>query len=462
VRLLSTSIEPVVADFLRRVRSIQSMYHSLRIISLFADRGNNQLSPVVTRMYLLHDRNSYAQRVLWQSKSLKIMESIQPFSTIDQLLENLTQNQINLNSIAIGFYATEEPSWSLGTEFHRGSHQYEIDCNNLTLRGSLLFDEKRTLHGHEPHFLNELRLNPRATFNSISELSAEYLGESIDDIGSKQIEIIASSYLRITNLRFHGRKVDIAVRCRSETVPLLVMWASFFLPDGNVSQIQPRFRNPDVTDLGNGFVEIQKQFTTPDAVPDATSVRITVSARGNAGYAMDSSQSIKWPVENVIRTTLQFLNQSKVEKHFEMQDFETRYAGMGGGADSDILESVVACSIASCGLNIAFTGLFGLSCIDTLAFFPNRNDVLVLECTVGSPSRKIGLMKTALRDLRNKCDWLNFHGLVITSNYSSDQEKRNASNDGVILLDVTDLKTMVQMASDIPNPKKIMDWLGIS
>ena len=460
--LLSISIEQVVADFLRRVRLVQSIYQSVRIRSLFADRGNGRLSPVVTRMHLIPHHTPIAPRNLWQSNSMKVVESIHEFSSIDSLLESLIQNQLNLNSIAIGFHATEEPSWSLSTEFHGGSQQYEIDCNNLILKGSISLDRTRTMYGDEPHFLNELSLNPRGTFNSINELSAELIGKGIDDLGRKQIEIIAPSYLRITNLQFHGQKVSIKVHCRSETVSSLIMWASFFLPNGDIHQHQPRFRDPNITNLGNGFVEIQKDFDVPTTASYATSVRITVSIGGSAGYAMDSSQSIKWPVDNVIRTALQFLNQSKVENHFRMQDFEARYAAMGSGSDGDILESVVTCSLASCGLNVAFTGLFGLSCVDTLAFIPNKNDVLVVECTVGSPLRKIGLMKTVLRDLRSKCDWLDFHGIVITSNYTSDRERISASSDGVILLDVTDLKTLVQMAQETPNPMKLVDWLGIS
>ncbi len=70
-------------------------------------------------------------------------------------------------------------------------------------------------------------------------------------------------------------------------------------------------------------------------------------------------------------------------------------------------------------------------------------------------------MKTALSSLSNRAKGLRFVGVVFTSKSTSDPERQGALKDHVITRDASDIKSLVQMAAEAPNPRKVYAWLGL-
>ncbi|MHA1862790.1 MAG: hypothetical protein ACTSWA_03395 [Candidatus Thorarchaeota archaeon] len=439
---------------------IESIYKSVRIRFLLADRGAGTHTLAMTRIHLLPETIRNPPRTLWESKSLRVIETTLRYDSVSSLLTSLVTNGLEVNSIPVGFHETEEPNWSFVPNPHTGSVDYVNDCTTLSLLGSLNIESSP--NGNEPHFKQEMQMNVRGTYSSLLELTKDILGIEYGSLRTKQVEITAPTYLRITDLVYHGSNVALKIRCREEIAQELKAWAMFSFPDGSIIQHQPRFRNRIPIELGNGLVEISKSFNVPPNAANSNVVRMTVSIGGIRGIALDAYSCARWPVANIVRSTIDLLNPNKVGKHFQLQNFESRFSSMGSGHAAEVLEAVVAISLTACGFDVAWLGGFDLSCKDILAFVPGTNKVLVVECTVGSPDRKIGLMKTALLGLRNQSDWLDFYGIVVTSIYSDDVQRTSASRNGVGLLDVTDLKTLVQKAAEPPNTQELLNWLGIT
>ena len=50
---------------------------------------------------------------------------------------------------------------------------------------------------------------------------------------------------------------------------------------------------------------------------------------------------------------------------------------------------------------------------------------------------------------------------MFTSKSTSDPERQGALEDYVIIKDASDIKSLVQMAAETPNPRKVYAWLGL-
>lgn len=452
----------MIDDFISRVRSIERQFKSIRITTLLADRGTGSLLPVITRIHLLSNLPSDVHDVQWKSDTIQVSSRTMTYSTIENLVGAMTSGNLELESIHVGFAETEEASWSYEVVRQSTENDFGSPSNALVLEGKLSLS--REVDANHPRFRNATMLNPEMTFTSIQELTQILLGRGYNNLNEKRVEVIAPFNTRIEHLHCHGDKVVVGIRCTSDFIGQLKLKAGFHLASGGVTKhaLRLHWNRIEVTQLDSGMVEFSKSFSIPHAIENVVGVKVTVSSEGTTGIALDSSYDSNWPVMNKIRSSFDLLDQRKVGRFFASTGFENVYASLGGGNDEQKLESVICSLLASCGLDVIWLGCFDLSCEDILAFVPGSRKVLVVEVTTGAPERKIGLMKTVLRSLRLSASWLDFKGIVITSNYVSQSDRNNASASGVVLLDVTDLKALLQLAGEAPNPLNAMHLLGVA
>jgi hypothetical protein len=445
---------------MKLIKTIDSCYKTIRIRTLFADRGGGTLSSVATRVDLLSENIDEGIKNYWTSRHLRFSEKFMRYDSIESLMTSLTSGGLEIDSLYVGFHETEEPSWEYSVSKSEGVSKMLHSASSFVLSGTRFIENSPS--GTESQFENELKLYPRITFSSISEMSQHLIGIDCESLKEKKVNITAPAYLRIDSAWFHNDKISLKLTCNQDIVQDLRAWIMFTFQNGDLIQFQPRFRNPDTRVLPNSFIEVSKAINVPTEARLASSARITISVKGPPNISLDYADCINWPVANVVRALLNLLDRNKVSKYFKIDNFENTYSSMGGGQDDYILESVVASSFTSCGFEVLWTGVFTLSCEDILVFLPDSKKVLVVECTTGTALRKIGQMKTALRNLRNQSNWMDFIGVIVTSNSSNAAERDSALRDNIFILDVTNLKDLIQMTTEPPNPDRILALLGLS
>ncbi|MFQ5885523.1 MAG: hypothetical protein ACE5IO_10545, partial [Thermoplasmata archaeon] len=418
--------------------------------------------PVATRVQLLATPREERVRVVWSSDLLQVSERTSSYIPIEELVSRITAGTIGVNSTPLGFHETEEANWSHRVVQNSSESEFGISAHGLALEGKTRF--ARSIDADSPPYKNAMMLNPEMPFSSIRELSGSLLGRQYEGLNEKYVEVWAPFNTRISSLTFYGSFVKVKAVSVDEIVPYIKFRAAFHLVSGEIHKHQPRFNRRSIqrTVLGNGLVQFEKAFGVPLDARHATGVSFTVSIGGASGIALDSKYCSNQPVANVIRSVLDTLDPTKTAKYFTTADFERTYASLGAGKDKTELEAVMCALLASCGLSVIWLGIFDLSCKDMLAFAPDASRILLVEVTTGAPTQKIGKMKTVLANLKSTAPWLEFVGLVATSNYVTDEDRNSARSSSVTLIDVTDLKALLQLSKEPPDPMKAMSLLGIS
>lgn len=452
---MTREVEPVVAEFIRRARMLEPAYKTVRATSFLADRGGG-LAPVVTRIVLLPYEKEEKEVILWESSLLKIVQCYKSFQSIDALLDSVTSGHFQIHSTYIGFYENEEPNWSY-TVASRGEMQQDSSIDSTTLVLSAFIRIDNAPRSDERHFVDEMKLNPRIPFSCFRDLTGKMLGTEYESIMQKRVDILAPSYLQLNALMYQRSKMVTEIRCRDELVSSLRLKAVFTRPDGDFVSHEPRFRNPSVRRMSDGFAEITKSFKVPLDAKDAVGVDVTLSVDAHSGF--DTIYSPNLSIVNPLWSILEILDKSKFSKYLELDGFEGRLVNLKG---SKKFENIVAVLLASCGVTVAFLGDFPLACKDLIVTDPNDRTVFLCECTTGAPRDKFGPMKNAVENLRTRANWRDFIGVVFTSQSISKADRIDASSDSVIVKDVSDLKWLAEMAREQPNPKRIFEWLGVS
>lgn len=460
--LMSALNEPEVSAFIGLVRRIEKQYKSLVIRTLLADRGTGSLVPVATRVKLLATPREERVRVVWSSDLLQVSERISSYIPIGDLVSCIAAGTNDASSTPLGFHVTEEASWSHRVIQNSSESEFGISAHGLALEGQIKFG--RHVDADKPPYKNAMILNPEMPFSSIRDLSGSLLGKQYEGLNEKHVEVWAPFNTRISSLTFYGSRVKVKALSVNDIIPGLKFRAAFHLVSGEILKYQPRLNLLGIerTVLGNGLIQFEKSFDVPLDARNATGASFTISIGGASGIALDSKYCPNQPVVNVIRSVLDTLDPTKTAKYFSPKDFERTYASLGGGKSKTELEAVICALLASCGLSVVWLGIFDLSCRDMLAFAPGASTILLVEVTTGSPTQKIGKMKTVLANLKSTAPWLDFVGLVATSNYVSEEDRNNATSSCVTLIDVTDLKALLQLSKEPPDPMKTMSLLGIN
>lgn len=453
---MSKEIEHEAAEFVRMVKFIEPIYKSLRIKTLFADRGKG-LSPVVSRILLLTSEQDAVESSIWECELLKVVEHTIPFESIDTLINSILNEGLEVDSKYIGFYENEEPNWYYSINL-RGEGRLDFVSDSTTLWLTAYTNIKDSPHGHERPFIRAMKSNPTLPVSSISELTSRFLGDKYEDIGVKRVEIIAPTYLHIVSSNYRVDGISTTIRCNPLILSRLRFSTIYDLQDGQTRIIDRRIGTPSSRELPDGFIEVVKVLQAQDIAGESLGANVTVSIGGKSGIALDTCYCRNLPVMNQVWTILTQLHETKVGNYLTLDGFEEKLIELN---NDKIFEALIASLLTSNGFNVAWTGGFGLSCEDMLVFIPNSNLILVCECTTGSPRHKIGLMKTAISTLSNHIDMYRFVGVVFTSKLTSDPERQGAVQDKVILLDATDIKILLQFASMIPDTERVLSWLNL-
>jgi len=447
-------LNPEIMEFEKRVKDMESAYKSARVRTLLVDTSNGFVS-CITRIDLLPTEAEESTNQVWPSKSLKIVEVTMEYSDIKSLVRYITSGGLCLDDLTVGFEDSDSPQWQCNVYF-RNDRIGSIFPENTTLRLRGVADREKLIQKAMDSISNEIRLHKILPFPSIQDLIQKFFGLSRDNINVNLVDIYAPSYVQITDLKYLGSDVVVRFKCMKETADDMRIKAVFSSSNGGFLPHAPRLRKSPVVELPDGSVEVEKSFPVPDEATESIGVDVTLSLKGRSG--LDTAYTHNLPIVNPIWYTLGLLDKTKVSKHFKFDSFEDEMIRL---SDGDVFEAIMASLLTSCGFKVAWTGGFGLSCEDFLAFDDTSNVVLVSECTIGSPRHKIGLMKTALSSLSSRAKGLRFVGVVFTSKSTSDPERQGALKDYVIIRDASDIKSLVQMAAEAPNPRKVYAWLGL-
>ena len=220
--------------------------------------------------------------------------------------------------------------------------------------------------------------------------------------------IVAPSNIRLTHLYYHQNEVLAKVTCAPDVEEKLQFSAVFHHQDGSVTSFKPRRIGYTRSSIDRNFIEIEKSFKVPQEAKAATSVDFTISLEGRLGIDGGSIRNL--PISNPTWAVLNSIDAQKVSKYLSIDGFEDRLSLV---RDSDLFESIVVSITSSCGLIPIWTGGYKVSGTDMI-IITNNEKLILLECTTGSPRDKIGLMKTALRVMRERISWLEVIGVVIT------------------------------------------------
>ena len=448
-------MEPIIAEFIKRAKKIEPAYKTIRARSFFANRGSG-LSPVATRVDLMPLETDEHESVLWESNLLKIVQSYREFVSISELIESLTSSGFNVDSKYIGFYDSEEPNW-----YHNVLLRGEVNNGNTvdstTLQLSAYINIDSAPRSHESHFIDEMKLNPFIPFSSLHNLTRKMIGIECESVIQKRVEIYAPSYLQLKSLRYRGSEMLAEIRCIEDLVPSLRLKAVFSLPNGDFLRHEPRFRKPNYQQQPDGFVEITKSFKVPETAKGAFGVDATISVDADSGF--DSIYSPNLGIINPLWSTLKSLEKTEFSIYLETDDFENRLMNT---KKAERFENIVAILLESCGLDVAYLAAFSLTCKDLIITNHDSDIALLGECTIGKPRDKFGPMKTAVKALSKTAEWYNFIGVVFTSQRISKADREDASADNVIVKDISDLRQLVEMADNEPNPNRVYEWFGLN
>ena len=442
-----------IAEFIHNAGYFNQAYNSVRIRTLFANRGFG-LEPTTTVIELMDKKYDSYEKIIWKGKMLRVMERIEPFLSIESIIDSVTKGNLMLNNQYVGFSDTEEPYWDYSV-ISRGDTYNSYFAKSTTIQVNGHLDIKDSPKGYESQFQQEMKLSPQLQVSSLRELTEKLLGVSITDISHKRVEIFAPSYTWLSNLEFYGKQVSFKVVCCENCESHIQFFALFHHDDGSTSIFKPRMRGYIKSSIGNGLIAISKSFAIPNESKSAIALDLTISMDGKIG--IDSDYVLNLPVANPTWSIMQSLDTNKIAKYMRILDFENRLSSI---KDSDLFESIVLTLMASCGYTPIWTGGFKMSGKDMIVLDDKRHLVLI-ECTTGSPRDKIGLMKTAVKELKEKLNWLEVHSIVVTSQSVSDAERKDASIDNVLIRDVGDLKTLLLGASQGITEREIRNWLGL-
>ena len=447
-------LNPEIKEFEKRVKDMESAYKSARIRTLLVDQSIGFVSSI-TRIDLLPTEVEEGTNQVWPSTSLKIVEVTMKYSNIKSLVESIAFGGLCLNDMTVGFEDSDSPQWLYNVYF-RNDRIGSIFPDNTTLRLRGVANREKLTQKAMDRISNEIRLHKILPFPSIQDLIQKFFGLSGNNINVNLVDVYAPSYVQITDLKYLGSDVVVRFKCMKETADDMRIKAVFSFSNGGFLPHAPRLRKSPIVELPDGSVEVEKSFPVPDETTESTGVDVTLSLKGKSG--LDTAYAHNLPIVNPIWYTLGLLDKTKVGKHLKFDSFEDEMIKL---SNDKAFEAIMASLLPSCGFKVAWTGGFGLSCEDFLAFDDTSNMVLVSECTIGSPRHKIGLMKTALSSLSSRAKGLRFVGVVFTSKSTSDPERQGALEDYVIIKDASDIKSLVQMAAETPNPRKVYAWLGL-
>ncbi len=443
-----------VAEFGKRVKDIEAAYKSARIRTLLADRGNG-LVPCITRIHLLANEPNKNVIDVWSSRTISVIECVVEYNGIDSLIQSITTKGMELNYVRLGFDQLESPNWHYNVHFRDERIEGSLaESTTLKLRGAI--QREKLPDEFYNRLQDEIRLHKTLPFPSHRELTEKFFGFAEGNIDLNLIDIVAPSHVRIVSLDYLGSDIVVRFTCMKETVDNMRIKAMFSLSDGGFWPYSPRLRKSPVLTLPDGSVEVTKTFSVPSAAANSSGVDVTLSLKGESG--LDTMFAFNLEIVNLPWFTFRLLDPSKVNTHFELKDFELRLALL---KNAGVFEAMIASLLTACGLRVAWTGGFSLSCEDMFAFDNMNRIVLVCECTVGSPRHKIGLMKSALTSLSRHSHHIRFVGVVFTAQATSDPERQGAAKDHVIIRDASDIKTLVQLASEAPDERLVYSWLGI-
>ncbi len=440
-------------EFIKNAELFSSSYRTIRIRTLFADRGFG-LKASITVIHLLSEVRLESETVLWDGRHLKVMERIMKFESINGLVNSLIKGQINIQGKKIDFSKELEPYWDYAVILRGKTYNnFFAETTSLLLSGHTKTDQ--VSQDHMRQYQQEMVLNPQLQVSSIEELTGKMLGFQYRDINQNRVEIVAPSNILISDLFYHETNVKVRIRCMSAIEEKLQFSAIFHHSDGGITSFKPRRKGYTTTNISGNFLEIEKTFEVPTEANDALSIDFTLSLEGRMGIDRYSARNL--PFANPIWAVLNNIDAQKVSKYLKIDDFENRTSLI---RDSDLFESIVVAIISSCGFSLVWTGGFKVSGTDMI-LLDNNEQLVLLECTTGSPRDKIGLMKTAMKLMKEKISWLEVVGVVITSQSVSDAERKDASSDNVLIRDSADLKTLLVAAEEGIDEKKIRYWLGI-
>ena len=438
---------------MRNAEFFSPAFRSIRIRTLFANRGSG-LEPAITVINLLNKEYDPSERILLNGKLLKVLERIDAFSSIQDLIDSITKGQLILNDQYVGFTEEEDPYWDYSVIPRRDIYNgHFAKTNTIQLSGH--FNVKDSPKGYESQFQQEMKLSPQLQATSLKQLTEKLLGASFGDISYKRVEIFAPSFVMLSNLEYYGKEVNFKVFCSEESEKQIQFFALFHHDDGSISTFKPRMKGYTKNTADDSMIEIIKSFETPIKSRTAISVELTISMDGKIG--VDSGSVMNLPVANPTWSIIRSLDVTKISKYLKLSDFESRLSLI---KDADLFESIVISLIASCGYIPLWTGGFKMSGKDLLVL-DNKRTLVLIECTTGSPRDKIGLMKTAIEELKDKLSWLELRSIVVTSQSVSDAERKDAATDNVQIRDAGDLKVLLFDASPGVSDKEIRHWLAL-
>jgi len=449
------TLNPIVREFTKCVQDIEASYRSVRIRALLARSGGRYV-PCVTEIELLPTDPVVAERKLWKSSSLRVIEQTIAYEGIDSLIHQVYSSSLTIQGTPIGFESNDAPYWYynvISRDERRGD--FSPESKTLHLRGST--DREKLDTADMNRIQREIELHTRLPFQSLLALTRKFFRFYHNGaLNSNVIDIIAPSCVRLIDLTHVGQEVIVRFTCRREVLDRVEIKATFLLPNRELCLFSPRLRNPNPTDLPDGSVEVLKRFSVPEEARNAVGVDVTL-ALGKLG--IDSMYAHNVPLVNPLWSVLGHLSKSRFGKYFELDSFETTIRSK---TKADVFEDIVSILLTCCGFQVAHLASFKLSSRDFIAWDARRNRVLVCECTTGGPRDKIGPMKGTVADLRARMRWLTFVGVVFTSQSISKVDRESASADDVIVMDVSDLKHLATIAQEQPSREKVYEWLGIN
>lgn len=444
--------------FVTLVSKMDDVYETLRVRSLCVRHRAKWIS-IGTQISLLPFSMPRGVQSTYPGNYLRGFESHLPFISTLQVVESVKSGILQLDNteIVLGKKLESDTSWNFWpvskTEEKEG---IKYDYNGFYL-GAYFANPSDDDFPDKNRLDIETRLNPRARFETIEDLSKMFLGRPLNMNRAPMTHIEALSWTRIEQAEFSGDHIGIAFVSPFALMDRVKLRVAFILPDGRVRIHSLRLRQPVIKQIQNSFVEVRKSVEIPSWARQAGAANLTASLEDH--FALDNL---------MLQNTHELNPTFHLLKSFDETELRARTFGkwIRGVADTgrremDHFEYAVSNLFTSLGFLTILPGPLGLEGIDVVAYLPKRRLALVLECSSAKVSKKAAGCLRAVTRLKRAIPSTTFVGITVTSGLAASVERAQLETDELKVIDSRDLDVLCDLAHGMQDTDKVLQALGM-